>query len=293
MMYNFLVTAAKGAWDLHAYEFDKSRFLEFTADTIKARYSKLTARNIENIKSCPTLFAYEGDDEDVKVGYIRAIRERGRSILIEYEFDEAVKPFTFSQINGRRISLDIAGGELSRTHWAIKDEDLFSILSPLGLIDSRFLPTATIGRVEEIQFKVAVSFAGEHRVYVAEVVAEIKKRVGNDAVFYDHDFEAQLARPNLDTLLQKIYLNNSNLIVVFLSNSYDQKVWCGVEWRAIREIIKNKNDNAIMFMKFDDAVTPGLMSLDGYIDLRTKAPIEAARLIAERVRLNDMEQSCE
>lgn len=34
------------------------------------------------------------------------------------------------------------------------------------------------------------------RDYVAAVAAEVKKRLGRDAVFYDKDFTAQLARPN-------------------------------------------------------------------------------------------------
>jgi hypothetical protein len=42
-------------------------------------------------------------------------------------------------------------------------------------------------------------------------------------VFYDEDFRAQLARPNLDMLLQRIYLQNSDLVVVFLSTDYSEK----------------------------------------------------------------------
>ena len=62
-MYNFLVTAADDAWDLPAYEYDRSRFLEYTPDSIDARFAKLSAAAIEELKSLPTLFTYEGDDE--------------------------------------------------------------------------------------------------------------------------------------------------------------------------------------------------------------------------------------
>ncbi|MGF6975535.1 hypothetical protein QFZ94_003985 [Paraburkholderia sp. JPY465] len=57
---------------------------------------------------------------------------------------------------------------------------------------------------------------------------------------------------------------------------------------AIRNIIKNKNDHAIMFMRFDRADVSGAFSIDGYVDLDEYTPLEAARMIVERVRLNDL-----
>ena len=208
--------------------------------------------------------------------------------MIEYEFDETVASFTFSSVAPLKVKLDIAEWEMSRTHWAVKDEDLFGILASASLVDQSFVgDDHPPGRVEEMRFKVALSFPGEKREYVAAVAAEMKKRLGQGAVFYDKDFTAQLARPNLDTLLQRIYLNNSDLVVVFLCSDYERKEWCGLEWRAIRTIIKNKNDHAIMFMRFDGAAVSGSMSIDGYVDLEEYSPVQAARMIVERVRLND------
>lgn len=177
---------------------------------------------------------------------------------------------------------------MSRTHWALKDENLFEVLASAGLVEKSLVEgEGQLGRVEEMRFKVALSFPGEYRDYVAAVAEEVKKRLGNGAVFYDKDFTAQLARPNLDTLLQRIYISNSDLIVVFLCTDYERKEWCGIEWRAIRQIIKNKNDHAIMFMRFDAADVSGSMSIDGYVDLKEHTPLQAARMIVERVRLND------
>ena len=178
---------------------------------------------------------------------------------------------------------------MSRTHWAVKDEDLFEILSPLGLVDPSYIGEGRqAGRVEEIRFKVALSFPGEKRQYVSSVASELKKHLGPGTVFYDRDFTAQLARPNLDLLLQRIYLNNSDLVVVFLCAEYEQKDWCGLEWRAIRNIIKNKNDQALMFMRFDNARVSGILSIDGYIDLEEVTPIQASRYIIERVRISGL-----
>jgi hypothetical protein len=269
-----------------------SRFLNHTDEAIKTRLIGLGASVIEELKSFPTLFAYEGDDEPVRVGYIRNIRVRGRSILISYEFDSSIEPFTFSALAPHKLQLDIANWEMSRTHWAVKNEELFSILAEADLIDQTLVSLENKpGRVEEIRFKVALSFPGEKREYVAELAKELKKILGVGTVFYDKDFTAQLARPNLDVLLQKVYLNNSDLVVVFLCADYEKKEWCGLEWRAIRNIMKNKNDHALMFMRFDHAEVSGSMSIDGYVDLEEHSPIEAARMVAERVRLNELPRS--
>ncbi len=287
-MYNFLVTANRNAWDLPAYEYGRDRFGEHTAEEISEKYKALNASDIEELKSFPALFAYEGETENVRVGYIRNIRERRKTVLIEYEFEKGIPEIPFSKIVDLKDKLDIGKWEMSRTHWAIKDEDLFSILSRAGLIDDSFANLAgQLGRVEELKFKVALSFSGDRRDYVLETATELKRQLPRGAVFYDNDFKAQLARPNLDVLLQNIYLKNSDLVVVFLSTEYEKRSWCGLEWRAVREIIKNRSDHSIMLMRFDDTPIPGLFSHDGYIDLNHHSSIEAANFIMERVKLNE------
>lgn len=287
-MYNFLVTAKDDAWSLPAYEYERDRFGEYTSPALKERFKSLTAEAIEELKSYPALFAYEGIQKDVRIGYLRRIKERARSILIEYDFEPNIPAIPFAKIAPLEGRLDIENWEMNRTHWALKDEDVFEILHSSGLIDETFSNSAGhLGRVEEMRFKVALSFPGEKREYVGKIANELKKRLPKGSVFYDRDFTAQLARPNLDTLLQRVYLNNSDLVVVFLSSEYEKKQWCGLEWRAIREIIKNKSDHSLMLMRFDNAPIPGSFSLDGYIDLTEYDPIQAARFILERVKLGE------
>jgi hypothetical protein len=289
-MYNFLVTGNSGAWSLPAYEYPRDRFCEYTSPVLRQRFKELTAEVIEELMSFPALFAYEGNTDDVRIGYLRRIKERPRSILIQYDFEPNIPAIPFSKLAGLKTRLDIEEWEMSRTHWALKDEDMFEILHSAGLIDETFSSsTGYVGRVEEMRFKVALSFPGEKRAYVSAVAKELNRRLPKGSVFYDRDFAAQLARPNLDTLLQKIYLSNSDLVVVFLSSEYETKEWCGLEWRPIRQIIKNKSDDSLMFMRFDDATIPGSFSIDGYIDLKEYDPVQAAGLILERVRLTELQ----
>ena len=93
----------------------------------------------------------------------------------------------------------------------------------------------------------------DHRSLVPQITHRSRGPLGKHSMFYDFDYQAQLARPNLDTVLQHIYREQPELIVVFLCAAYAEKQWCGLEWRAVRDIIKSKRDQCVMFVRFDDA----------------------------------------
>jgi hypothetical protein len=132
------------------------------------------------------------------------------------------------------------------------------------------------------RFRVALSFAGENRGFVEQVAERLRLILGPDAIFYDNWYEPELARLNLDTYLQRIYHDEAELIVLFLCRNYTQKEWCGLEWRAIRDLIKRKQDN-IMPCIFENVELPGFLSIDGYLPLKGLQPIETADCIVERL----------
>lgn len=136
------------------------------------------------------------------------------------------------------------------------------------------------------RFQVALSFPSEHREFVSQVANVLAKELGYQAVFYDQWYQAELARPNMDTYLQSIYHDHSELIVPFLCEDYERKEWCGLEWRAIRDLLKRRKDNDIMPMRFDDTYIPGLFDIDGYIELSQYRAEEVANLILQRLQQN-------
>ena len=138
----------------------------------------------------------------------------------------------------------------------------------------------------EKRFKIALSYPGERRPYVERVAARLAERVGEERLLYDRYHEAEFARPDLDTYLQALYHDQSELIVVFLCAEYDQKEWCGLEWRALRDLIKRRRSEEIMPLRFDHTEVPGLFSIDGSVWLGEggdeRAPEEIADLILQR-----------
>lgn len=135
----------------------------------------------------------------------------------------------------------------------------------------------------DIKFKVALSFPGEKRNYVSVVADQLINTLGNDSVFYDNNYQSQLARINLDLVLQNIYRNNSDLIVVFICSDYALSEWCGLELRAIRDMIKSGVNEKIMLVRFDQANIDGFFSIDGYIDANEVSEIALSKLIIERL----------
>ncbi len=287
-MYNLLVSGNDTAWDLPAYEFPRSRYLEYTIESIRDAHGDLSTKVVADLKSYPALFLYEQYEKSALVGYIRDIKERGKSVYIEYEFDPDIDPIPGNKIEelASQLQIDEFRGEQYKNHWAIKKVDLLGLLNANGLVSSALANEgAPVGRLEEMKFKVAFSFPGELREYVEQVSNAIKSVLPVGSVFYDNDFVAPLARPNLDTLLQTVYLKNSDLIVVFLSKDYETKMWCGIEWRAVRSFINSRSDETVMFFRADDTSIPGVFAHDGYVDMAKFPPEQGAQFVLERVRL--------
>lgn len=224
----------------------------------------------------------------------RSIESRvvGEILQKERAANPNVKPIAVTNNNPLAIWLNYLLYHLSMTHPGREivqkiEPDPYT-LSLLAL--ERLASDLTIGKIDrslrplqDINFKVAMSFPGEKRSFVAEVVNSLRPALGTDAIFYDYDYQAQLARPNLDILLQDIYRNRSDLVVVFLCKEYGLKQWCGLEWRAVRDIIKSKEDERVMFVRFDDASIDGVFSIDGYIDGNVFKTQDVAGFITERL----------
>jgi hypothetical protein len=132
------------------------------------------------------------------------------------------------------------------------------------------------------RFRIAFSFTGEKRDYVAKVANLLAKRFGESAILYDKFHEAEFANPDLVFQLPAFYKNDSDLVVVVLCPDYEKKEWCTLEWRAIYSVIKEREGKQIMLTSFDHTDGKGLYGLGGSINLDHKTHEETATLILQR-----------
>jgi tetratricopeptide (TPR) repeat protein len=137
------------------------------------------------------------------------------------------------------------------------------------------------------RFRIAFSFAGEKRDFVAKLAAILAQRFTKAAILYDKFHEAEFARYDLGVYLPGLYRDQSDLVVAVLCKGYDVKLWTGWEWMAIHAQL-NKNEGArIMLCRFDHVHVDGLFENAGFVELDHKTPEQAATLILERLALNE------
>lgn len=134
-MYNVMVTAGDNAWEEGVYVWDRTRMLEYTEDAIRDVLKALTPDALEELAKLPTLFMYEQHAEGTpRLGTIKRIQQRGSEFRVIFEFDEDVPALSLEQIAAAKWDLQLADFEFSRTHWAVKEGDLYAILRQQGLI---------------------------------------------------------------------------------------------------------------------------------------------------------------
>ena len=133
------------------------------------------------------------------------------------------------------------------------------------------------------KFHVALSFAGEDRVYV-DAVAKALRAEGVD-VFYDKFEEVDLWGKDLYTHLSDVYQNKAVFTVIFVSDAYRKKLWTNHERKSAQARAFTESREYILPAFFDETVeVPGLLKTTGHIVLTGRSPVSFAELIVKKLR---------
>ncbi len=137
------------------------------------------------------------------------------------------------------------------------------------------------------RFRIAFSFAGEKRDFVAEVATILAKQFSEDAILYDKYHSAEFSRSDLAFYLPDLYREKADLVVVVFCPDYETKEWCGLEWSAVYSLLKARRVGEVMLTRFARVEGKGLHGLAGYTDLDDLTPQQAADEILERLAINE------
>lgn len=122
---------------------DRAMTSYWTAEDVRNKYGRLTAENIEELKTFPALFMQEADgyyakpsdEQQAYLGVVEDIRVQDNGIKIRWRM---IWPIPMQQIS--RIGFELgmlnmtkAISELNHTHWAIKRINLFEELKDAGI----------------------------------------------------------------------------------------------------------------------------------------------------------------
>lgn len=95
--------------------------------------------------------------------------------------------------------------------------------------------TTLSGDPTDYEFDIAVSFAGEERDFVEQVIRAVNADGDDDhsvRVFYDRENRYDSWGKDLIEYFSDVYMNRARYVVMFISSSYAQKEWTRLERRS-------------------------------------------------------------
>lgn len=135
-MYNLLV--AYDGWNATGTDsMSKQRTFEYTDDRILKAIQHGSSINPLALTSIPTLFMSEIERSDAvaNVGKLTSIQDGGSTYNLRYSYQLGLPAIPVDVIWDVRNELSIGDWEFNRTHWAVKDVDLFQVL--IGILPAR------------------------------------------------------------------------------------------------------------------------------------------------------------
>lgn len=110
----------------------------------------------------------------------------------------------------------------------------------------------------DVQFEIALSFAGEDRPYVAQVANLL--RSSGVKVFYDLFEESSLWGKNLYDYLSDVYQNKALYTIMFISKHYAGKLWPTHERQAMQARAFQEQEGASLSALSDNNIYKDVVS---------------------------------
>jgi hypothetical protein len=136
-MYNLVVCYDENAWKKPQgyHDFELGRVAnEYTTNTLQEKYKG----NLQALTENPCLFAYEyGNVQPAQVGWITKVEQRQGGIRIYYEMQANFPTLPAEKLAELSWELDLGHFEIYRTHLAVKDVNLLSVLIEAKVIEPK------------------------------------------------------------------------------------------------------------------------------------------------------------
>jgi hypothetical protein len=140
-----------------------------------------------------------------------------------------------------------------------------------------------IGVMQTFDYDIALSFAGEDRIYADDLANRLKAK--GLKVFYDIFEQENLWGKNLYDHLSEVYSKKARYCLMFLSAHYAKKAWTNLERKSAQERAFRENSEYILPVRLDDTQIPGIYETIGYIDLRTTSILNLSDMVLRKLNL--------
>lgn len=128
-MFNLLVR--NQGWGDGRGSMPTGRILEYTDNALVEKFKPDDQLDIDALIALPCLFAEETDgstNQVARVGNVYRARRSGPDLNIDFNYDQSIAPIPQDVLRQFSTEFEMADFEFSRTHWAVKESDLFRIL---------------------------------------------------------------------------------------------------------------------------------------------------------------------
>jgi hypothetical protein len=128
-MFNLLVKYR--SWGDGRDAIPAGRVFEYTNEALVARFKPEGQLDLTALTTFPTLFVQETSgqqDQIARVGTITRARMNGGDVVLDYAYDLSIPAVPNKILQSFARDLDIEDFLFSRTHWSIKEEDLYRFL---------------------------------------------------------------------------------------------------------------------------------------------------------------------
>lgn len=143
--------------------------------------------------------------------------------------------------------------------------------------------------MSEYDFDVAVTFAGEDRVFVNEVVALVKE--AGFSVFYDEDAKVEMWGQDLTEYFPDVYEHRARFAVMFVSMHYAAKPWTRLERRSVLVRALQSATPYLLPVRLDSTELPGVRSSVAYLDGQAEGAAGVARAVVAKLGSSHAEGS--
>lgn|GEM_PF-3262035 len=133
----------------------------------------------------------------------------------------------------------------------------------------------------EHDYDIAVTFAGEDREFVDEVVKLVKD--AGLTVFYDEDAKIEMWGEDLTEFFADVYERRARYAVMFVSANYAAKAWTRHERRSVLVRAMQSDTPYLLPVRLDSTVLPGVRSTVAYLDGTSEGPTGIADAVKAKV----------
>ena len=139
----------------------------------------------------------------------------------------------------------------------------------------------TRDHVDQFEYDVALSFAGEDRAVAEEFASLLRDK--NIKLFYDEYHAGELWGTDLVDHLVNIYSRKARYCLMLISQYYPLKKWTEAERTSAQERAFRDPNEYILPIQLDDTEVPGITEATGYRDLRQHSMESIVNLLEQKL----------